>query len=133
MTVRSVVLLLLFCFPILAQTDNLSGFMESALEHEITQLDQPLRVSAVNGVIRRKQGDQATLSNVLFEIRGPGTERTIRHALTDQKGQFKINGLKDGKYTVKATLNGFQSVVGTIELSRKNPHSQIKIEMPVGV
>jgi hypothetical protein len=130
---RLILFLVMCCFPMLPQSDDLRGFTQSALEHQITVLQQPLRVRGVQGVVRRKQGDEGPLSNVLFEVRGPGTETTIRRVVTDHKGRFNISGLKDGQYTFKVTLNGFQSVVGVIELSRRNPHNQIRIGMLVGV
>ena len=117
----------------LAQDNDLSGFTESPTEHEITVLNEPLQLAGVKGIIRADDGYESPLSGVLFEVRGPGTERIIRSAITDRKGRFKIKGLKDGQYAFKATLNGFQSVVGIIVLSRKAPHSNFMIKMLLGI
>jgi len=40
----------------------------------------------------------------------------------------------EGTYKFKTTLNGFQSVMGRITVSKKaTRHDEIKIEIPVGV
>lgn len=111
-----------------------AGFAKSPTEHIINELKQPFEVKAVWGVVTRKEGDQEPLQNVLVEIKGPGDHDKIRRAKTDEHGQFKINHISAGTYQFKATLDGFQSVVGTIIVSQKAPkNSDIKIAMLIGV
>lgn len=114
-----------------AQKDYVTGFAQSP--HVIVELDHPLRARAVKGVIRRKQGDEGPLSGVLFEVRGPGNDRTVRRALTDAQGRFRITGLKAGSYIFKATLEGFQSVAGTIIVVKNASSKGVEIRMPVGI
>ena len=46
----------------------------------------------------------------------------------------KMSHVPGGTYRFKATLSGFQSVVGTITVSKRAVKTyEIKIEMPVGV
>jgi hypothetical protein len=79
-------------------------------------------------------GPDESLPDVLFEIEGPGGERKIRHATGDKKGRFKIGHVPPGIYKFKATRNGYQSVMGTIEVSAKAPEgARIVIPMNVGV
>ncbi|HKW35853.1 MAG TPA: carboxypeptidase-like regulatory domain-containing protein [Candidatus Acidoferrum sp.] len=109
-------------------------FTKSPTEHIISQLDQPFVVRSLQGIVSRKEGYQEPLPNVLFEIQGPGTGRKIRRATTDDHGRFKIGHVPAGTYKFKATLNGFQSVMGTITLSKKaTTGNEIRLEMQVGV
>ena len=117
--------------PTFAQNDYVTGFTPSP--HFIVEIEQPLKARAVKGIIRRKQGDEAALSGVLFQVRGPGDDRTVRSVLTDAKGRFRIRGLKAGSYIFKATLEGFQSVAGTIVVVKNGSSKDIEIRMPVGV
>lgn len=74
------------------------------------------------------------MANVLFEIEGPGTERRIRHATSDEHGQFKIGHIPIGTYKFKATLSGFQSLMGMITVSKEaHKTDKIKIAMAIGV
>ena len=79
-------------------------------------------------------GKDEPLKDVLFEIRGPGNQERIRAAKTGSDGRFKIGRVPEGIYTFKATRDGFQSVVGTLIVSKRTDRRQtIKIEMPLGV
>jgi carboxypeptidase family protein len=110
---------------------DLSDFTRSPTEHIINQVDEPFQVRSVAGTITLPHGGHAA---VLIEIEGPTPARTIRRAETDALGRFRIAHVPDGTYRFKATLNGFQSVVGAIIVSRRtNKPSVIKIEMRLGV
>lgn len=113
---------------------TIGDFTKSPTEHIINQIEQPFVVRSVAGVISRMQGDQGPLPDVLFEIQGPSTDRKIRRSKTDQHGRFKIGHVPEGAYKFKATLNGFQSMMGTITVSKKAAKTdEIKFAMPVGV
>jgi Carboxypeptidase regulatory-like domain len=111
-----------------------AGFTKSPTEHIINELKQPFEVESIRGVVTREEGEQEPLQNVLVEIKGSGDHDKIRRAKTDEHGQFKISHVPAGTYTFKTTLNGFQSVVGTIIVSKKAAKdSRIKIAMLIGV
>jgi hypothetical protein len=113
---------------------TVGDFTKSPTEHIIVQLEQPFVVRSVKGFIHRKQGDQEPLPDVLIEIQGPGNDRKIRRATTDEHGRFRIGHVAGETYKFKTTLNGFQSVMGTITVSKKaTKQDEIKIEVPVGV
>jgi hypothetical protein len=113
---------------------TVGDFTKSPTEHIIIQLAQPFVVQSVRGIIRRKQGDQGPLPDVLFEIEGPGNDKKIQRATTDEHGRFRIDRVAWGTYKFKTTLNGFQSVMGTITVSKSAAkQDEIKIEVPVGV
>jgi hypothetical protein len=108
------------------------GFTQSPTEHVIITLPDSINVRSVRGqIFLRDTGD--TLNEVLFEIRGPNISEKIRSATTVASGQFKISKVPGGIYTFKATKSGFQSVTGTLIVSKTaDRHATIKIEMPIG-
>jgi hypothetical protein len=109
-------------------------FSKSPTEHIIIRIEQPFVVRSVNGFINREQGNEGPLTGVLFEIQGPGDEAKIRRATTDKDGRVRIGRVPSGTYKFKATLSGFQSVTGTIVVSKEAPKKdEVKIQMRVGV
>ncbi len=107
--------------------------MMSPTENIIIHLDGPITVSAVQGTIMLSVHKDA-LEGVIFEIRGPGSSERVRAAKSDNKGHVEISHVRQGTYTFKATKDGFQSVVGTLIVSKKaDRQSTVKIEMPLGV
>ncbi|MFZ0980961.1 MAG: prealbumin-like fold domain-containing protein [Candidatus Acidiferrales bacterium] len=117
------------------QQGTVGDFTQSPTEHIIDRIDQPFVVRSVKGVIgRRTDGPPLALQGVLFEIQGPGAERKIVRATTDKNGRFRIGHVPAGIYKFKATLNGFQSVMGTITVSKDaSKLDEIEIAMPIGV
>jgi Carboxypeptidase regulatory-like domain len=109
-----------------------AGFTKSPTEHVINQIDEPFVVRSVNGLIEFEGANQEALPRVLFEIRGPGTKKQIRQATTDRRGKFQVRHVPKGTYQFKATLNGFQSVVGTIVVTNKATTKSINISMRIG-
>ncbi len=117
------------------QNDTVGDFTRSPTEHIINTVEQPFVVHSVKGVVMLKtSGPREPLKDVLFEIQGSGADRKIRRATTDENGRFKMGHIPAGTYRFKATLNGFQSVMGTIIVSRAAAQdNQIEIAMPLGV
>ena len=112
----------------------LGDFTRSPTEHIINQIDQPFNVRTVRGTIRRAVGDAGPLPDVLFEIQGPGADKQIRRATADKNGRFKIGRVPAGTYRFKATLDGFQSVMGTVIVSKEAARAnQINLKMQIGV
>lgn len=112
---------------------TVGDFTTSPTEHVIIQLDKPFFVQSVRGRICREQGDRGPLPDVLFEIEGPGSDKTIQRAITDENGRFRIGRVTWGTYKFKTTLNGFQSIMGTITVSKNAAKRQeIQIYIPVG-
>ncbi len=109
-------------------------FTKSPAEHIIIKIDQPFVVRSIKGTVIQKESSREPLASVLFEIQGPGANRKIRRATTDSHGRFKIGHTLPGTCKFKATLNGFQSVMGNIVVSEKAAKTaEIKLEMLVGV
>jgi hypothetical protein len=109
------------------------GFTKPPTEHIINEIDQPFVVGVVQGFITEVQDPHEPLPGVLFEIQAPISDKRIRSAKTDAHGRFKISTCLP-EIHIKATLNGFQSVMGTIVVA-KHAHkaTRIEIHMPIGV
>ena len=114
---------------------SIGDFTKSSTEHIINWIEQPFVIRSIQGSVFFGGADRVDpLANVLFEIQGPDTDKKIRRARTDEHGQFKISGAPSGTYKFKATLSGFQSVMGTITVSKKAPKdARIKVSMQFGV
>lgn len=121
--------------PTAQEKTTVGDFTKSPTEHIINQIEQPFVVRSIKGIVSRKtEGPTEPLAKVLFEIQGPGTDRKIRRTSTDEKGRFKMGNVPEGTYRFKATLNGFQSVMGTITVSKEALKTdELKIAMPIGV
>jgi hypothetical protein len=112
------------------ETGWLKGFTKSPTEHIIDEPDKPFTLRAVRGVVRDPSG--AEMNGVVVEIRDQAGR--IRGTETKGKGTFKLSGVPKGTYKFKVTMNGFQSVVGDIVISKKATKSdQMKIVMKLGV
>jgi Carboxypeptidase regulatory-like domain len=113
---------------------SVGDFTKSPTEHIINRIARPFVVRSIRGSVIRREGFREPLAGVLFEIQGPDADRKIRKDTTDKHGRFKIDHVPVGTYRFKATLNGFQSVMGRIIVSKKAAKvDEIKIEMPIGV
>ena len=120
-------------YPTLSLGWTVEEFTRSPSEHIINEIEKPFVVRSVVGAISRAQGDRGPLPNVIFEIQGPGTDPTIRRTMTDEHGKLKMKHVPAGEYRFKATLDGFQSMIGKIVVSKTAASTEkIRIEMPVG-
>jgi Carboxypeptidase regulatory-like domain len=112
------------------ESGSLKGFTKSPTEHIIDELDKPFTVRAVKGVVL--DPSSAEMDGVVVEIQDAAGR--IRGTKTSPKGTFKLGGVPEGTYRFKVTMNGFQSVVGQIVVSKKaNEADRIKIDMKPGV
>ena len=66
------------------------------------------QTSAVAGTVKDTSG--AVLPGVTVEASSPALIEKVRSAVTDGSGQFKIEALRPGTYTVTFTLPGFSVV-----------------------
>ncbi len=112
------------------ETGRLKGFAKSLTEHIIDEPDKPFTVRAVRGIVLDQSG--AEMEGVVVEIRDETGH--VRGSKTDHKGTFKLDGVSKGTYKFKVTMNGFQSVVGDVVVTKKsNKADKMKIVMKVGV
>jgi len=130
-----VLLAFLFAHPSFNQLQSdahrFQGFTEAHPEHIIVELREPILVRDMRGDMRDHNGDPE--KDAIFEIRLRSSSQ-IRRAKTNEKGQFKIRHVPAGTYDFKATLDGFQSVVGTVIVSKTaDPKARIKLTLNLGV
>lgn len=130
----ALVVFLLLTLPAVAQERFESGEFKGFTKYTafaIVKLRDPIYVRDAKGIVLREGSDEP-LADVLVEVRG--ADGKITATKTDSRGEFKFRALAKGTYMFKTTLNGFQSVVGTIVLEKSAKKAeQIKIEMPLGV
>jgi hypothetical protein len=107
------------------KTGELKGFIKSPTEHIIERLEKVPTLQNVEGFVGSKELDQP-LEGVVIEIRGPGEAETVRAAKSNQQGRFRFGRVPDGAYTIKLTLNGFRSVVGTVAVQRSVKTSEAR-------
>lgn len=107
----------------------LRGFTKEHSTHIIHKIEKPFIVRKVEGVVLHNAYEEPVpMSDVVFEIRGPGESEKVRGVRTDKQGRFRIKRVAPGKYLFKAGFDGFNGVVGTVIVSRQAESSQ-KIEI----
>lgn len=85
---------------------------------------------SVRGSIRNPTGQP--LPEVIIEIRNSAGK--VSGVQTNERGEFRMPHVAIGTYDFKFTKNGFQSIVGTIEVSKSVPRKdRIVFEMKPGV
>jgi hypothetical protein len=126
--------LMLLAGPGVGQERFKSGKYKGFTEYTafaIVELSDPFTVREAKGVVISPNSN-IPLPNVLVEFRDAGGK--ITGTKTDSRGEFKFRKLRNGTYMFKTTLDGFQSVVGTVILQKSIKKSDaIRIEMPFGV
>ena len=111
------------------QSGPYAGFTKLQQEQVIVELPKPLHIREVSGTVLTAKSREP-VRKALFELRDDATGK-VKATKTDSEGRFQIKHIKDGKYTFKATRNGYQSVVGVLVVREKAPESQsLSIEMP---
>ena len=115
---------------------ELKGFTKLPTEHIIERLKEITTMRKVEGFVGSKELDRP-LEGVLIEIRGPGQSEKFSTTKSDHRGHFRFGRTPNGVYTVKLTLNGFRSVVGTVSVQRSlkvgKMSEPFRIEMLPGV
>jgi hypothetical protein len=115
-------------------TCGIAGFTQSAAEHIINEIEQPFVVREIKGKILNATGYGWTKDvRVLFEIREAG-HNLIKKTYGDENGDFSMKNISDGRYCFKATVTGWQSVIGIIIVNKKAARkTKIVFEMRLGV
>jgi hypothetical protein len=113
---------------------GLERFTQSEDEHIINQIQQPFRVRKIKGRITSETGDWPEGIQILISIRSIDRYSKVIKSFADKNGFFEIENLKKGKYCFKVTVNGWQSVVGTVIFTKDvDPNYEINVQMQLGV
>ena len=110
-----------------------AGFAISPTEHIIEEVEPPLVVRKVAGILRSQGGEWPKSCEILFEIRGLSPATAVKGVLADSRGRFSLRGMSPGTYVFKATANGWQSVVGTLIVSESAKDKEIDLTLRLGV
>ncbi|MYF05838.1 MAG: carboxypeptidase regulatory-like domain-containing protein, partial [Holophagales bacterium] len=70
---------------------------------------------SVSGTVYDREG--GALPGVTVSLQDADGEDTGKSAQTDASGAFRIDGVADGAYTATASLQGFRSLIATVEVS----------------
>ena len=111
--------------------EDLKGFTRASPESIIVEIEAPMLVQRVEGVI--VDAGSNPMANALIEIRGPGLSMRVKGVRTDQDGRFRMKHVAKGIYKFKVTSSGFQSVVGTLSLLKTGGTIPIQITLPFGI
>ena len=99
-------------------------------EHIIDEREQPFVVRSINGFVLDPSG--AVMEDVIVEIRDQ--QGRVRGAITNSRGRFKLTGVPQGRYKLKVTRDGFQSIVSDVVLSNDAPRkNKLALTMRIGV
>lgn len=115
---------------------SIEDFTESEAEHIINEIKKPFIVREVKGKILNSDDDYGWSENirVLFEIRRQGENSDVNRVFADANGEFRMVNIPEGNYCFKATVSGWQSVMGIIIVTKKaNPMNKIVFKMRLGV
>ena len=63
--------------------------------------------ASITGVVRDSSG--AVLPGVTVEVASPALIEKVRAVVTDETGQYRVESLRPGTYSVTATLPGFST------------------------
>ncbi len=113
---------------------GLEGFTQSPAEHIINDIEAPFVVREIRGRTLNQTGQRWWKDiRVLVEIRKKDGG-VVRKTYADDNGDFIVKDVSEGQYCFKATVLGWQSVMGIIIVSKKaDPKNKIVFEMRLGV
>lgn len=111
------------------------GFTETTIE-QIIRIKKPFIVRNICGTVVLLDGSPM-IAGVIIEIRKKvkdwKTEK-IYKTTTDEKGEFILKEVKQGRYCFKMTFEGWQSIVGEIWLTEKaDERNRINLTIEPGV
>jgi len=113
---------------------GLEGFTPAIDEHIIDDIEQPFIVRKIGGKIINDQGGWPKKLPILFEIRDARKDAKVHKVYADDKGNFIMKNIPEGRYCFKATVMGWQSLMGIIIVDKKaDPKSEVVIKMRLGV
>ena len=89
-----------------------------------------LAQSTITGGVKDESG--AVLPGVTIEATSPALIEKVRSAVSDGTGQYRIENLRPGMYTVKFVLTGFKKVIREGIIIQGTFSAPVNAEMQVG-
>jgi hypothetical protein len=115
----------------------LEGFTEADPEGFIEQITEPFVVRQIKGKIVDLEGNTIWFKDhpPLLEIRAFKVliGKPLHGVYVDKNGGFEMEGVPDGPYCFKATMDGWRSVIGIIVVNKKaDPKKTIILKLLPG-
>ena len=113
--------------------DRCAGFKSGTFS--TIELAKPVRLREVVGTIELDlggRGEPQFLPEVFFQVCGAATKYEILSVSSDADGRFRM-AVPWGQYTFVAAKDGYQSVKGTLLVSRWSLHRTIRVRLPLGL
>jgi hypothetical protein len=108
---------------------GLEGFYSPPLEHILAEVNEPFSVPEIAGLITAVSGEWPP-AGVLFQLKKPGAREVESETRTDVKGRFVLKESKPGIYCFKATIEGWSSTFGVVQVSPKAPpENEVLLEL----
>jgi hypothetical protein len=108
---------------------GLEGFYSPPLEHFLDEVNEPFSVREIEGLITSVSGDWPP-GGVLFQVKEPGAQEVEFETRTDVKGRFVLKESRPGIFCFKATIEGWSSTFGVVQVSPKAPsENQILLKL----
>jgi hypothetical protein len=111
---------------------RMEGFTITDCENILNEIKQPFMVRIIKGKIIDIEDDYGWSKDipVLFEVRAINNKGKFFHTYADENGIFKMSDIPEGQYCFKATICGWQSVMGVIIVSKTaDPKNEIVFKM----
>lgn len=111
-------------------------FPADGTEHMTVEVEKAFRVRTVTGTVSSQGGEWPEGVDVLVELQsatGSGAAGTLS-TRADRQGRFAIPGVAPGRYCLKVSARGWQSVVGTVVVTNREKASRaVRVTLPLGV
>jgi Carboxypeptidase regulatory-like domain len=110
-----------------AEADADCGRVERSNAQEVVELKSEQRARTLAGVVASPSGPM--IPDVTVEI-VDSREHCLRTAMTDGEGRFDFKTGKPGRYRLRLSKPGFNTVVATVRVSRYTK-SELRVELPM--
>ncbi len=101
---------------------SLEGFTLTEAENRIIEIEDAFVVRKIRGWILNYNDIEKKWPvrfRVLFELRQSEGNMEIMRTIADENGYFEIPNVPEGRYCFKATLYGWETIIGTIIVDKK--------------
>ncbi len=95
---------------------------------EVVELKDELPARRLAGVVASPSGP--AIPGVAVEI-VDSKERCLRTATTDDDGKFDLKVTKPGRYRLRLSKLGFNTVVAVVRVRLKTKSQQVRLELPM--
>jgi Prealbumin-like fold domain len=118
------------CVKAQSAVPDFKGFSQSNVPLIEWHPEPLMETRSVHGAIRDAGGP---IQGAIFEIRRMDASGRIRSARTNNRGEFHIARIPDGKYIFKTTVDDHKSYAGILVVGKKQVDDvPLEIELTIG-